>query len=77
MEKTRDKIHIGNIIKEELKSQRHSAEWLANQIPCDRTNIYKIFKKETLDFNLLLNISNILKKNLLNYYYNYFDNVEK
>jgi len=72
-----NQIHIGSIIHKELKSQRRSAAWLADQIPCDRTNIYRILKKKTLDIDLLWLISKILKTNFLKYYYDHFSDVEK
>ena len=77
MGKEKNQIHIGNIIYEELKTQRRSAAWLAEQIPCDRTNMYRILKKEKLDFELLWNISYILKTDFLKYYYDYFDKAVK
>ena len=53
-------VHIGNLILHELNSQRRSASWLAEQLSCDRTNVYKIFKKKDIDTRLLLRISRIL-----------------
>ena len=52
--------HIGNLIKEELERQRRSARWLADEICCDRTNIYNIFKRSTIDTELLAPISEAL-----------------
>ena len=37
-----------------------SAAWLATQIPCERTNVYNIFKRKSLDVRLLMRISVIL-----------------
>ena len=34
--------------------------WLATQIPCERTNVYNIFKRKSLDVRLLMRISVIL-----------------
>ena len=77
MEKEMSKIHMGSLIHEELKAQRRSVSWLADQVPCDRTNMYRILKKERLDFELLRSISKILKTNFLKHYYDYFDDIEK
>ena len=51
---------IGEHIKEVLFSQHHSAQWLSEQIPCERTNVYNIFKRKSLDVRLLMRISVIL-----------------
>ena len=53
-------VHIGLRIKEELKNQRRSVKWLADNLYCDRTNIYKIFQKDSIDTHLLYRISKIL-----------------
>lgn len=52
-----NKIHIGSLINAELHRQHRQAAWLARQICCDRTNVYKIFKKSSIDTELLCRIS--------------------
>ena len=61
-------VHIGNIIKEIFDEQGLSASWLAKQLCCDRTNIYSIFKRESIDTSLLVKISVILKHDFFKYY---------
>ena len=39
------KVHIGSLIGDELRRQRRPAAWLAQEICCDRTNVYKILRK--------------------------------
>ena len=56
-------IHIGSLIEQELRRQERSAIWLAGELHCDRTNVYKIFKKKSIDTKLLENISVILRHN--------------
>ena len=56
-------IHIGHLIQEKLKEQGRSASWLAEQIPCSPKHIYKILGKESLQTDLLLRISKIMKYN--------------
>lgn len=56
-------IHIGEIIEQELKNQERTPSWLAKKLYCDRSNVYKLLKKNSLDCELLLRISNILKCN--------------
>ena len=66
--KHKDMVHIGNIIKEIFDEQGLSASWLAKQLCCDRTNIYSIFKRESIDTSLLVKISVILKHDFFKYY---------
>lgn len=61
-------IHIGKIIEAELHRQERSVTWFANKLYCDRTNIYSIFKRKSIDTELLLRISGILGHNFFNYY---------
>lgn len=53
---------IGILIKEELEKQERSVSWLARKLSCDRTNIYRIFQKHSIDTNLLIRISVILNR---------------
>lgn len=53
--------HLGEAIKEELYKQERSVTWFAKQLSCDRSNIYRIFQKESVDTNLLARISVILQ----------------
>ncbi len=52
---------IGAKIKSVLFSQHHSAKWLSEQIPCERTNVYDIFKRSDINIKLLQRISVILE----------------
>lgn len=61
-------IHIGRIIKKRFEDQGVSASWFAKQLCCDRTNIYSIFKRESIDTLLLTKISAILKHDFFKYY---------
>jgi hypothetical protein len=54
-------MNIGKHIEEILRKQGRSAAWLATQIPCERTNVYNIFKRKSLDVRLLMRISVILE----------------
>ncbi len=54
-------MHIGQIILAELRRQRRTAAWLANEICVTRTHIYKIFDKESIDTALLWRISRALR----------------
>lgn len=63
-------LHIGLLIKEELRNQRRSAAWLADELSYERANVYRIFKKSSIDTHLLFRISLILQ-------YNFFDVLAK
>ena len=65
---SQDEIHIGSLIKNKLKEDGRSASWLAKKINCERTNVYKIFKKPSIDTSLLLKITLALKTNFFVYY---------
>jgi hypothetical protein len=67
-------IHIGQEIESELRKQERSVTWLAKNINCDRSNIYRIFRKQDIDTNLLLRISQALNRNFFSLY---CDNCDK
>lgn len=71
-EKTLISLHIGNEIKRVMKEQGRSVTWLSHQLYCDRTNIYKIFSKSSIDTTLLLRISIALNHNFFNYLNRYY-----
>lgn len=51
---------IGELIKEELERQERSVSWLARKLSCDRSNVYRIFQKQSIDTFILRRISLIL-----------------
>ena len=55
-------LHIGHEIQQELRRQERSVAWFARRLACDRTNVYRIFDKESLDTRLLMRISTILER---------------
>ena len=54
-------MHIGSRIKDKLQEQGKTVQWLATELFCSRTNVYKIFGKEHIDSKTLLKISELLK----------------
>jgi len=52
--------NIGERIKTVLFSQKHTAKWLAEQLSCERTNVYDIFKRKDMNIRLLQQISAVL-----------------
>ena len=53
-------INIGQIIREELRRQGHTNEWLAERIHVHPRTVQKIFLKPTIDTQQLLAISQAL-----------------
>ena len=53
---------IGTLIKEELAKQERSVSWFARKLSCDRSNIYRLFQKHSIDTALLARISVILQR---------------
>ena len=61
-------LHIGKLIKEELERQERTVSWFARKLYCDRSNVYKLFKRSTIDTELLLRISLILNHDFFGEY---------
>lgn len=61
-------IHIGQLIQSELRRQGRGVTWFATQICCERTNVYTIFKRKSIDTELLLRISQVLNHDFFRYY---------
>lgn len=59
------KIHIGNMIKAELTRQGRTMTWFAESIHSDRSNTYKMLKRESIDLALLMYISELLHYDFL------------
>lgn len=66
-------VIIGKVIEEELRRQVRTVVWLARRLSCNRTNVYKLFNRTSIDAELLLKISNILSTNFFTYYTNRLD----
>ena len=61
-------IHIGKMIEAELHRQERTVAWFARNLYCERTNVYHIFKRQSLDTELLLRISRLLDHDFFKYY---------
>lgn len=57
---------IGERIREILDEREKSASWLAGMIPCERSNVYDIFRRRSISIDLLSQISTILNYNFFN-----------
>lgn len=61
-------LHIGKLIKLKLLEQQKSVVWLARELSCSRTNVYKILGKYSIDTELLVKISTILEHDFFSIY---------
>ena len=59
---------IGEIIQQELRKQERTVTWLARKLNCNRQNVYDIFRRRTIDTELLMRISCILKVDFFKMY---------
>ncbi|MCH5302088.1 MAG: XRE family transcriptional regulator [Prevotella sp.] len=53
-------MHLGNKIKDVLSKQGKPVTWLANQLGCERTNVYNIFARKDISTGLLQKICIVL-----------------
>ncbi|MBQ7550347.1 MAG: hypothetical protein IJT04_02320 [Bacteroidales bacterium] len=58
-------VHIGKLVKSVFSDSGMSVAELARQLHCERTNVYTIFRRRTIDVELLSRLSKILKHNFL------------
>lgn len=56
-------VNIGQNIKEILQQQERNVSWMAKKLGCNRTMVYRILQKNSIDTALLLQISKILDHN--------------
>ncbi|MBP3843373.1 MAG: helix-turn-helix transcriptional regulator [Prevotella sp.] len=61
-------IHIGQQIRQKVGERGKTSVWLARELGCHRTNVYKIYEKPTIDTGVLLRISRILHVDFFEYY---------
>ncbi len=61
-------IHIGNLIRNEVRRQGCTNEWLADRIGVSIRTLQRIYNKPSIDTNLLLRLSIALRTNLFHPY---------
>lgn len=56
-------MNIGARIKArfDLEPKNHTVSWFARQLNCHRVNVYDIFRRSTIDTELLMRISVVLR----------------
>jgi DNA invertase Pin-like site-specific DNA recombinase len=65
-------VHIGQLIEAKMKADGRSAQWLARQLSCAVSNIYKIYEKPSIDSDLLWRLTQLLQEDFFAYYSNAF-----
>lgn len=63
--KENNKVHIGELVKNVFDKNDMSVSELARRLHCERTNVYAIFRRSSIDIELLAKLSRILNHNLL------------
>ena len=63
-------IHIGNLIRDELRRQGLTNQWLADQLNMDRRTVQRLYAKPSIDTLQLLRISKVLGTDLFRHYSN-------
>lgn len=58
-------LHMGQLIQQELSRQGRSAAWLAKSIYCEKSNIYKLFRRESIGIDQLIRISEVMEHDFL------------
>lgn len=66
---TLEKIHIGKLIEEQMKLKKYSTAKLADELGCKRQNVYDIFRRKSIDTDLLVKISKLLEYDFLDIVY--------
>lgn len=63
-------IHIGNLIRDELRRQGHTNEWLMDRIGVSERTLQRLFNKPSIDTQQLFLISIVLHTDFFHYYSN-------
>ena len=61
-------MHTGREIQDLMRKQGRTTVWLARQLGCARTYIYRIYERPSIDTFLLLRISKILEHDFFKEY---------
>ena len=72
-----EKIHIGNEIKKAVESSNLTVSTFAEKINKTRVNVYSIFKRESIDTDLLMKICEVLQLDLFKLYSSDYERLSK
>ena len=62
-------VYIGSIIRQKVDESRYSVTQFAEEIGLTRPSAYNLFKKKSVDIDLLFRISKLLNYNFLDLYF--------
>lgn len=54
-------LHIGEMIRHRIQQRGISVKWFAARLCCERTNVYSIYRRRSIDTALLIRICRILE----------------
>jgi plasmid maintenance system antidote protein VapI len=63
-----EELHIGRLIREELRRQDKTNRWLAENINVNMRTVNKIFLKKVIDTQRLMQISRLLGVDFFQFY---------
>ena len=58
-------VNIGELIHAEMVRQNRTVNWLAKEIFCEKSNVYKLFRRKSIDLAQVMRISEVLGHNFL------------
>ena len=61
-------IHIGNLIRDELRRQGHTNQWLMDRIGVSERTLQRLFNKPSIDTQQLFLISSIFRTDFFHFY---------
>ena len=53
-------VNIGELIHAEMVRQNRTVNWLAKEIYCEKSNVYKLFRRKSIDLAQVMRISEVL-----------------
>lgn len=56
-------VHVGEMVSEAMYQRHISKRMFADEIGTDRSNVYRILKKDSIETNQLYRFSKVLKHN--------------
>jgi predicted transcriptional regulator len=69
-------IDIGTLILDKLKENGQAVSWLAKKVNTDRSNFYRILKRNHIDTDLLMDISRALNFDFFACYSEHFQKLK-
>lgn len=66
-------VHIGSVVRKIFEEKQMTIVSFARELGCDRTCIYSLFDKKSIDTDQLIRVSKVLNHNFL---LEYFDEKE-